>query len=70
MTVQMMQLGTRLELSPSNEPGSDDAVRNSLGVCRELAEGIGSLPIWRNGAHRKKTEILRKIVGGSRKACS
>ncbi|RRT73403.1 hypothetical protein B296_00029209 [Ensete ventricosum] len=41
--------------------GSDDAVGNSLRVCRELAEGIGSLLGWRKGVHRK-------IVGGSRKA--
>ncbi|RWW38556.1 hypothetical protein BHE74_00056205, partial [Ensete ventricosum] len=41
---------------------------NSLGVCRELAEGIGSFPGWHKGVHQKNTEIRRKIVGGSRKA--
>ncbi|RWV78134.1 hypothetical protein GW17_00060945, partial [Ensete ventricosum] len=42
---------------------------NSLGVRRELAKGIGSLPGWRKGVHRRKTETHRKIIGGSRKAC-
>ncbi|RRT58032.1 hypothetical protein B296_00022051 [Ensete ventricosum] len=36
---------------------------NSLGVCRELAEGIRS-----KGVHQKKIETRQKIVGGSRKA--
>ncbi|RWV98400.1 hypothetical protein GW17_00038759 [Ensete ventricosum] len=49
--------------------GSDDAVRNSPGVRRELTEGIGSLPGWRKGIHQKKIETRRKIFGGSRKAC-
>ncbi|RZS23223.1 hypothetical protein BHM03_00056010 [Ensete ventricosum] len=40
----------------------DDAIGNSPGVCRELAEGIGGLLGWRKGVHRK-------IIGGSRKAC-
>ncbi|RWW03061.1 hypothetical protein GW17_00033803 [Ensete ventricosum] len=43
----------------------DDTVGNSSGVRRELAEGIGSLPGWRKGVHRKKTETRWKIVGGS-----
>ncbi|RZR98640.1 hypothetical protein BHM03_00028034 [Ensete ventricosum] len=47
---------------------SVNAVRNSPGVHRELADGIGSLPGWRKGVHQKKTETHRKIVGGSRKA--
>ncbi|RRT31656.1 hypothetical protein B296_00054734 [Ensete ventricosum] len=46
-----------------------NAVGNTLGVRRELAEGIGSLPEWRKGVHQKKTETHRKIIGGSRKAC-
>ncbi|RWV86134.1 hypothetical protein GW17_00052005 [Ensete ventricosum] len=45
-----------------------DAVGNSLGVCRELAEGIESLSGWCKGVRQKKTEIRRKIIGGSRKA--
>ncbi|RRT68060.1 hypothetical protein B296_00011726 [Ensete ventricosum] len=49
--------------------GSNDAVRNSPRVRRELAEGIGSLLGWRKGVRRKKTETCRKVVGGSRKAC-
>ncbi|RWV85144.1 hypothetical protein GW17_00053087 [Ensete ventricosum] len=40
----------------------DDAVGNSLGVRRELAKGIRSLPRWRKGVHRKKTETRQKIV--------
>ncbi|RWW43608.1 hypothetical protein BHE74_00050710 [Ensete ventricosum] len=44
-----------------------DAVGNSLGVRRELAEGIRSLLGWRKGVRQKKTEIRRKIIGGSRK---
>ncbi|RWW07182.1 hypothetical protein GW17_00029446 [Ensete ventricosum] len=46
-----------------------DAFGNSPGVCRKLAEGIGSLPGWRKGVRQKKTETRRKIVRGSRKAC-
>ncbi|RWV87596.1 hypothetical protein GW17_00050392 [Ensete ventricosum] len=46
-----------------------DAVVNSSGVRRELAEGIRSLPGWRKGVRQKKTETHRKIIGGSRKAC-
>ncbi|RWW13328.1 hypothetical protein GW17_00022964 [Ensete ventricosum] len=42
---------------------SDDAVGNSPGVHRELAESIGSLLGWRKGVHQKKTETRRKIVG-------
>ncbi|RWV99931.1 hypothetical protein GW17_00037127 [Ensete ventricosum] len=45
-----------------------DAVGNSSGVRRELAEGIGNLSGWRKGVRQKKTETHRKIVGGSRKA--
>ncbi|RWW67391.1 hypothetical protein BHE74_00025169 [Ensete ventricosum] len=46
-----------------------DAVGNSLGVHRELAEDIESLPGWRKGVRQKKTETHRKIIEGSRKAC-
>ncbi|RWW14139.1 hypothetical protein GW17_00022113 [Ensete ventricosum] len=46
-----------------------DAIGNSSGVCRKLAEGIGSLPGWRKGVRQKKTETRWKIIGGSRKAC-
>ncbi|RWV78909.1 hypothetical protein GW17_00060039 [Ensete ventricosum] len=45
-----------------------DPVGNSLGVHRELVEGIGSLPEWCKGVRQKKTETRRKIVRGSRKA--
>ncbi|RRT70515.1 hypothetical protein B296_00000781 [Ensete ventricosum] len=45
-----------------------DAVGNSLGVHRELAEGIRSLPEWHKGVRQKKTETRQKIIGGSRKA--
>ncbi|RWV79838.1 hypothetical protein GW17_00058971 [Ensete ventricosum] len=45
----------------------DDAVENSLGVHRELAEGIRSLLGWCMGVYRKKTETHQKIIGGSRK---
>ncbi|RWW37643.1 hypothetical protein BHE74_00057212, partial [Ensete ventricosum] len=45
-----------------------DAVGNSLGVHRELTEGIESLPGWRKGVRQKKTETHKKIVRGSRKA--
>ncbi|RRT52587.1 hypothetical protein B296_00032175 [Ensete ventricosum] len=38
-------------------------VGNSLGVCRELAEDIGSLLGWRKGVRRKKTMIRWKIIG-------
>ncbi|RWW36724.1 hypothetical protein BHE74_00058232 [Ensete ventricosum] len=41
-----------------------DAFGNSLGVCRKLAEGIGSLPGWCKGVRQKMTETRRKIVGG------
>ncbi|RWV94955.1 hypothetical protein GW17_00042460 [Ensete ventricosum] len=41
-----------------------DAARNSSGVCRELAEGIGSWLGWRKGVHQKKTETHWKIIGG------
>ncbi|RZS24817.1 hypothetical protein BHM03_00057929 [Ensete ventricosum] len=46
-----------------------DAVGNSSGVRRELAEGIESLPRWRKGVRQKKIETHQKIIGGSRKAC-
>ncbi|RRT31655.1 hypothetical protein B296_00058696 [Ensete ventricosum] len=46
-----------------------DAVRNSPGVRREIAEGIGSLSGWRKGVRQKKIETRRKIIGGSPKAC-
>ncbi|RRT33087.1 hypothetical protein B296_00051873 [Ensete ventricosum] len=46
----------------------DDAVRNSLGVYKELAEGTGSLSGWCKGVHRKKIETRRKIIGGNLKA--
>ncbi|RWW01351.1 hypothetical protein GW17_00035618 [Ensete ventricosum] len=46
-----------------------NAVGNSSGVRRELAEGIGSLPRWRKGVRQKKIETRQKIVGGSQKAC-
>ncbi|RWW45970.1 hypothetical protein BHE74_00048146 [Ensete ventricosum] len=46
-----------------------DVAGNSLGVCRELTEGIGSLPRWHKVVRQKKTKIRRKIIGGSRKAC-
>ncbi|RRT72221.1 hypothetical protein B296_00018425 [Ensete ventricosum] len=41
-----------------------DAFGNSLGVCRKLAKGIGSLPGWRKGVRQKKTETHWKIIGG------
>ncbi|RZR89973.1 hypothetical protein BHM03_00017791 [Ensete ventricosum] len=47
----------------------NDAVGKSLGVLWEVAEGVGSLPRWRKGVRRKKTETHRKIIGGSQKAC-
>ncbi|RWW37318.1 hypothetical protein BHE74_00057589, partial [Ensete ventricosum] len=40
----------------------DDAVGNSCGVRRELAEGIGSLVGWRKG-------VRRKIVRDNQKTC-
>ncbi|RWW02619.1 hypothetical protein GW17_00034282, partial [Ensete ventricosum] len=46
-----------------------DAVGNSPGVRRELTNGIGSLPGWHKGVHRKKTETRQKIVRGSQKTC-
>ncbi|RWV99581.1 hypothetical protein GW17_00037505 [Ensete ventricosum] len=46
-----------------------DAVGNSLGVCRELAEDIGSLPRWHMGVRQKNIETCRKIIGGSQKVC-
>ncbi|RRT32561.1 hypothetical protein B296_00058283 [Ensete ventricosum] len=46
-----------------------DAVGNSLGVCRELIEDIGSLPRWHMGVRQKNIETCRKIIGGSRKTC-
>ncbi|RWW69775.1 hypothetical protein BHE74_00022589 [Ensete ventricosum] len=41
--------------------GIDDAVGNSPGVRRELTKGIGSLPGWRKGVHRKKTVTRWKM---------
>ncbi|RWW17140.1 hypothetical protein BHE74_00054063 [Ensete ventricosum] len=46
-----------------------DAFGNSLGVCRKLTKGIGSLPEWRKGVRQKKTETHQKIIESSRKAC-
>ncbi|RWW54861.1 hypothetical protein BHE74_00038528, partial [Ensete ventricosum] len=44
-----------------------DALGNSLGVCRKLAKGIGSLLGWRKEVRQKKTETREKIIGvGSR----
>ncbi|RWW00801.1 hypothetical protein GW17_00036205 [Ensete ventricosum] len=40
-----------------------DAVENSLGVCRELTEGIGSSPGRHKGVRQKKTETRQKIIG-------
>ncbi|RWW53988.1 hypothetical protein BHE74_00039475 [Ensete ventricosum] len=45
-------------------PCEDDAVGNSPGVRRELAEGIGSLLGWYKGVRPKNTETCRKINGG------
>ncbi|RRT32232.1 hypothetical protein B296_00035018 [Ensete ventricosum] len=45
-----------------------DAVGNSLGVHRELVEGIGSLLGWRKEVRQKKIETSQKIIEGSRKA--
>ncbi|RWW00922.1 hypothetical protein BHE74_00042784 [Ensete ventricosum] len=44
-----------------------DAIGNSPGVRRELAEGIGSLLGWRKGVRQKKTKTHRKIIGSSQK---
>ncbi|RWV89929.1 hypothetical protein GW17_00047902, partial [Ensete ventricosum] len=44
------------------------AIRNSSGVCRKLAKGIGSLLGWRKGVRQKKTKTRQKIIEGSRKA--
>ncbi|RRT34038.1 hypothetical protein B296_00037352 [Ensete ventricosum] len=41
---------------------SNDAVRNSPGVRRELAEGIGSLLGWHKGVRRKKTKTYRRLL--------
>ncbi|RWW02386.1 hypothetical protein GW17_00034528 [Ensete ventricosum] len=38
-----------------------NAIGNSLGVRRELAEGIKSLTGWRKGVRQKKTETRQKI---------
>ncbi|RWW35221.1 hypothetical protein BHE74_00059879 [Ensete ventricosum] len=46
-----------------------DTVGNSLGVCREPVEGIGSLLGWHKGVRQKKIETRWKITGSSRKAC-
>ncbi|RRT43962.1 hypothetical protein B296_00019080 [Ensete ventricosum] len=46
-----------------------DAIGNSLGVRQELVEGVESLPRWRKGVRKKKTETHRKIIEGSQKAC-
>ncbi|RRT64919.1 hypothetical protein B296_00015066 [Ensete ventricosum] len=45
-----------------------DAVGNSLGVRRELAESIRSLLGWRKRVCQKKTETRRKIIECSHKA--
>ncbi|RRT32946.1 hypothetical protein B296_00050600 [Ensete ventricosum] len=45
-----------------------DAIGNSPGVRRELAEVIGNLLGWRKGVRQKKTETHRKIIGSSQKA--
>ncbi|RWW06371.1 hypothetical protein GW17_00030308 [Ensete ventricosum] len=39
-----------------------DAFGNSPGLCRKLAEGIGSLPGWRKGVRQKKIETHWKII--------
>ncbi|RZR71834.1 hypothetical protein BHM03_00007748 [Ensete ventricosum] len=39
-----------------------DAVGNSLGVRRELTEGIGNLLGWRKGVLQKKIETRWKIL--------
>ncbi|RWV78291.1 hypothetical protein GW17_00060759, partial [Ensete ventricosum] len=41
-----------------------DAFWNSLGVCRKLVEGIGSLLGWRKGVRQKKTKTRWKIIRG------
>ncbi|RWV95382.1 hypothetical protein GW17_00041996 [Ensete ventricosum] len=60
-------IGLTTRMSDWREP-VDDAVGNSLGVRRELTEGIGSLLRWRKGVRQKKIKTRRKIVGGSRKS--
>ncbi|RWV91379.1 hypothetical protein GW17_00046334 [Ensete ventricosum] len=44
-----------------------DAVGNSSRVCRELTEGIGSLPGWCKGVHQKKTETDGRLSGVAEK---
>ncbi|RWW38140.1 hypothetical protein BHE74_00056644 [Ensete ventricosum] len=44
-------------------------VGNLPGVCRELTEGIESLPGWHKGVRWKKTKTRQKIIMRSRKAC-
>ncbi|RWW63883.1 hypothetical protein BHE74_00028914 [Ensete ventricosum] len=44
-----------------------DAFWNSLGVCRKLVEGIGSLLGWRKGVRQKKTKTRWKIIRDSPK---
>ncbi|RRT35175.1 hypothetical protein B296_00017316 [Ensete ventricosum] len=44
-----------------------DAFGNSPGVCRKLAEGIGSLLGWRKGVRQKKIETRQKIIGVAEK---
>ncbi|RRT60818.1 hypothetical protein B296_00005676 [Ensete ventricosum] len=44
----------------------DDAVGNSCGVYRELAEGIGSLPRWCKEVRQKKIETrIEKLAGNT-----
>ncbi|RWV98623.1 hypothetical protein GW17_00038514 [Ensete ventricosum] len=69
MTEIIVQSEVWPKSSPSISQNEDVTVGNSLGVLRELAEGIGSLLGWRKGVCRKKTKTHRKIVGVSRKAC-
>ncbi|RZS21088.1 hypothetical protein BHM03_00053676 [Ensete ventricosum] len=44
-----------------------DAVGNSLGVCRELAEGIGSLLGWHKGVRQKKPRVIGRLSGVAEK---
>ncbi|RRT32703.1 hypothetical protein B296_00045779 [Ensete ventricosum] len=44
-----------------------NAVGNSLGVCRELAEGIGSLLGWRKGVRQKKSRLIGRLSGVAEK---
>ncbi|RWW71693.1 hypothetical protein BHE74_00020545 [Ensete ventricosum] len=44
-----------------------DAVGNSLGVRRELAEGIESLPGWRKGVRQKKSRLAGRLSGVTKK---